>query len=69
MKKYYNELSTQTIIAQLQQLTSITHDGDLISKPDRDALFKSGLIQRFDGWNIVTSKGVEYLQNLGFIHP
>lgn len=68
MKNYYDELSNQTTIAQLQQLTHLTFDGDLISKPDRDKLVKSGLVMRFAGWNIVTEKGVSYLNDLGFIH-
>lgn len=68
MKSYYAEISQQTIVAQLQQCTHLTHDGDLISKKERDSLENAGLIQRFDGWNIVTQKGVEYLTNLNFIH-
>lgn len=68
MKTYYTELSTQTIIAQLQQLTALTWDGDLISKSDRDRLVENGLASRCNGWNIITWKGVEYLEALGFIH-
>ena len=70
MKDYYSEISTQTRIAQLEQLTHLTWDGDLLSKSDRTELVKSGLAQQFNnGWNLITEKGIEYLQNLGFINP
>lgn len=69
MKVYYSEISNQPTIAQLQQLTSLTSDGDLISKTERDKLVKSGLAQKIpNGWQIITSKGIEYLENLGFIN-
>ncbi len=66
---YYKTLSNQSIIAQLQQLTHLTWDGDLISKMDRKKLTENGLVQQFDGWNLITPKGVKYLQDLGFINP
>lgn len=69
-KLYYKELSDQPLVAQLQQLTSMTWDGDLIGKSIRDELVKNNLVQRFPGgWNLITEKGVEYLENLGFIYP
>lgn len=67
-KIYYNELSSQPRVAQLQQLTSLTFDGDLIGKSERDQLVKAGLAIRFDGWNLITPEGVRYLYNLGFIN-
>lgn len=67
-KLYFKELSTQTSVEQLQQLTCLTWDGDLISKTERTRLVKSGLAcQMNNGWNLITAKGVEYLENLGFI--
>lgn len=70
MKDYYKELSNQPIVAQLQQLTHLTWDGDLIGKQERDKLLKEGLSQKVSGgWNIITPKGIEYLQTLGFINP
>jgi predicted transcriptional regulator len=67
-KLYFNELSNQPMIAQLQQLTSLTWDGDLIGKSYRDELVKSGYAQRFNGgWNIITAEGVKLLSNLQFI--
>jgi hypothetical protein len=70
MKSYYNEISTQATVAQLQQLTHLTWDGDLISKTERDRLVKAELAQRMNhGWQIITPKGVEYLEALGFINP
>ncbi len=68
-KLYFTELSNQPTVAQLQQLTCLTWDGDLISKTERDKLYKAELIDRFDGgWQIITAKGVQYLQHLGFIN-
>lgn len=54
-------------IEQLKQLTSCTWDGNLISKMERDDLVRSGLAERGYGWNWITSKGVEYLVNLGLL--
>jgi hypothetical protein len=57
-------------IEQLLQLLRLTWDGDLISKAERDTLVGLGLAQNFgDGWNLITSQGVKYLYDLGFIHP
>lgn len=70
MKSYYDELSDQPVIAQLQQLTHLTWDGDLIGKKECTALIKNGLAQKYpNGWNIITGAGVEYLEKLGYIHP
>ncbi len=69
MKDYYNEISDQSFIAQLQQLTHLTFDGDLIGKSIRDELVKQGLAYRYNGWNIITKDGIKYLENGGFIHP
>jgi hypothetical protein len=69
-KLYFSEMSDQPFMAQLQQLTCLTFDGDLIGKSERDKLVKEGLAQRVNGgWNLITSKGIQYLENLGFIHP
>jgi hypothetical protein len=68
-KRYFDELSDQPIIAQLQQLTQLTFDGDLIGKSHRDELVKIGFAVRFDGWNIITKSGVQHLNKLKFIHP
>jgi hypothetical protein len=68
-KLYFDELSNQPHVAQLQQLTCLTWDGDLIGKSWRDTLVKNGLAQRFNGgWNLITEKGIEYLSDLGFVH-
>lgn len=70
MKSYYTELSNQPIIEQLQQLTHLTFDGDLIGKSERDELVSKGLAQRINGgWNIATKEGIEYLERGKFIHP
>jgi len=36
-----------------------TWDGNLVSKAERDALLKSGLCERWNGWNWLTGEGVE----------
>lgn len=70
MKSYYRELSNQATVSQLQQLTHLTWDGDLIGKSERDRLVKAELAQRINGgWNLITPKGIEYLEALGFINP
>ena len=70
MKDYYTEVSNQNNIAQLQQLTHLTFDGDLIGKSLRDELVKAGLAQRINGgWNLITPEGIMYLEKLRFIHP
>lgn len=69
VKIYFNELSTQPMIAQLQQLTCLTWDGDLIGKSFRDDLVKSGYVERFNGWNLITKEGIRLLENLKFIAP
>lgn len=37
-----------------------TADGDLISKDDRDFLVKSGMADRHNGYNFLTSSGVQH---------
>ena len=54
----------ETLIKCLQ----ITWDGDLISKLDRDDLVNKGLIVKSNGYNIISAKGIEYLDQLGIIH-
>lgn len=54
----------ETLIECLQ----ITWDGDLVSKTDRDYYKKKGLIVSYDGFNIISAKGIEYLSELGIIH-
>lgn len=57
-------------IEQLLQLfNGATWDGDLLAKSHRDALIKAGLAERAHGYNIITRKGVQYLLDLGLIHP
>lgn len=44
-------------------------DGDLISKSDRDYLFNKGYIDRYDGWNFLTSSGASLASDLGLVRP
>jgi len=46
----------------LTQCLQITHDGDLVSKSDRDIWHLKGFISRINGFNIITSFGVEHLE-------
>lgn len=53
------------MIEQLQQLCTLTWDGNLIGKSYRDDLVKNGLVERFNGgFNLITAKGVQYLFEL-----
>ena len=57
-------------VEQLLQLLQITWDGDIINKTERDILIKLELAYTTSGgFNIITPKGIEYLYELGFIHP
>lgn len=52
-------------IEQLVQLRTVTWDGDLISKSERDALVKCGYVERCCGYNFINAEGVKVLVNLG----
>ena len=54
-------------IEQLKQLISVTWDGNLLSKQDRDELVKAGLATRYNGWNWLTFEGVRTLENLAIL--
>lgn len=43
-----------------------TWDGNIISKSDRDELFKLGLAARVDGWSFLTLDGMETAIAAGF---
>lgn len=63
------EMKMEGRLEQLWQLRVVTWDGDVISKSYRDELVKVELVQRCEGWNWLTKKGVEYLINLGLLRP
>ena len=56
--------SLETLI----QCLRIVWDGDLCSKSYRDDFANKGLIVRSNGYNIISAKGIEYLEQLGIIH-
>lgn len=57
-------------IEQLMQIfNGAIWDGDLISKDSRTQLVKAGLVEQTGGYNIITSKGVGYVIDLGLIRP
>jgi hypothetical protein len=55
------------MVEQLQQLLKVTWDGNLISKHYRDELVKEGLAARTRGFNIITLKGIEWLDAVRMI--
>ena len=55
------------LLDQLQQLLSVTWDGNLICKADRDELVKKRLADKYDGFNYITKKGLRYLIDLKLI--
>lgn len=52
----------------LIQCLRIVWDGDLVSKSDRDDFVNKGLIIRSNGYNVISAKGIEYLEQLNIIH-
>lgn len=62
-------MNQKIINEALLQLTKVTWDGDLTGKSVRDWLVERGLVQRFDGWNWLTQKGVEYCITLNILKP
>lgn len=52
-------------VEQLRQLARATWDGNLIGKSTRDRLVSKGLVERFNGWNVVTKLGLCMLDTLG----
>lgn len=72
-EQFYNkvEMNGKAIgyLHQLIQLLRIVSDGDLISKSHRDSLYSHGLIIRVEGWQVISEKGIRYLNDLGIIKP
>lgn len=67
---YYQTNTVRRVpIDQLLQLLRIVWDGDLISKSDRDILVEIGFVERSCGFQIITGKGISYLNDNGYIHP
>ena len=64
----FDAATAQSIEASLMQLMSVTTDGDLISKANRTWLVEAGLAVRGNGYNMITPKGVMYLEELALIH-
>jgi hypothetical protein len=59
-----------TTIEQLQQLSTATWDGNLISKHERDMLVKNEYaIRASGGYNVITPKGINTLIQLKKLHP
>lgn len=56
-------------LEQLRQLKTITWDGGVISKSDRDELIKLGWVNQIHGWNYLTTEGVNILIAFGELKP
>ena len=56
-------------IEQLTQLTTVTWDGHLISKPDRDALIKLGYAVHSErgGFQVITPRGINLLSDMNLL--
>lgn len=54
-------------LEQLKQLTQVTWDGQVLSKTARDSLVKTGLADRFGGYNFITKKGVRWLVEVNML--
>lgn len=70
---------TTTTIEQLQQLTAKIEqlrqltagpiwDGNLLSKTERDRLVAAGFVERVEGWNFLSAKGVEICVTLRLLN-
>lgn len=55
------------MIEQLQQLCTVTWDGNLISKPMRDRLVDVGYAKQMNGYNFITENGIIVLESLGLM--
>jgi len=53
--------STAEELEAMEQLTTATWDGDLISKTFRDRMVEYGYAVRSSGWNVITPAGIRYL--------
>ena len=73
MKKYYVKNTSGDIrtglLEQLQQLTSLTWDGDLLSKDQRNKLVDKGYATKVSGYNIISPSGICLLSDLELIKP
>jgi hypothetical protein len=52
------------MIEQLQQLCTVTWDGNVISKRYRDQLVEAGYAKEMNGFNFITENGLIVLNNL-----
>lgn len=61
--------SQNALMDTLEQLLTVTWDGNLASKDTRDWLVTQGLAWRHNGYNGLTIAGVEYLTSRGLLVP
>lgn len=69
MKGYNTSKKGSGLDEQLRQLMTATWDGDLISKSDRDQLYKVGMIKQAHGFNFITDVGIRCLIDTKLITP
>lgn len=58
-----------SVQAAILQCCSLRWDGDVESKRDRSNAAELGYIARYNGFNIVTEKGIKYLFDQKLIRP
>ena len=59
-----NDLDTDSLLQLF--LHGPSRDGNIPDKAGRDALVDDGMVERFDGWNWLTEKGVKKCLEIGF---
>lgn len=57
-------MNTPAIIETLRLLKTVTFDGNIPSKQVRDHLVRHGYVERFEGYNMLTPKGIELCKML-----
>ncbi len=57
-----------TQLESLYQLRRTVSDGYAISKATRDILVRMGLVDRLNGWQFITRRGMAVLDTYGLLH-
>ena len=56
------------LLESLYQLRKTVSDGYVISKVERDILVRMGLVDRLNGWQFITRRGMAVLDVYGLLH-
>jgi len=71
MKIIFNTEKSETSINGIEtlvQLTTLTQDRDLISSHFRDIFKDIGWCEKIYSYNIITVKGLKFLNDCGYMH-